>query len=95
MGFCKTALLWLRSYVTGRELELAVVSKFDGASPRLSTNLGVSQGRVLGPMLFYLYINDIFKHISYADGLQIYVQVSYDDLSSGIEMLEQTTRSSC
>ena len=57
--------------------------------------MGVPQGSVLGPLLLCLYSNDV-KHLlniagvyrlSYADDLQIYIQVPFDCLQEGLDAL--------
>ena len=47
MGFSKSVVLWVKSYITGRNQ--SVVTKLEGKSDWLTTNLGVPQGSVLGP----------------------------------------------
>ena len=77
-------------------------SVFSG-SPKLdylTTNLGVPQGFVLGPLLFCLCDNDLkhrlnedftltICHIFYADDLQIYVQVPIDQVSDDLIRLSK------
>ena len=84
LGFSRTALLWIKSYLQRRTQVLT--SKNGVNSDSLETNLGVPQGSVLGPLLFCLYVNDLqdilglttVKHILYADDLQIYVHTTKD-----------------
>ena len=97
MGFSRRVVLWIKSYLKGRNQK--VVTKLNGNSDWLTTNLGVPQGSVL----FSLYINDfqcVLSHLNnsttnpsmnsvkhYADDLQIYTQTTRESLLGGMERL--------
>ena len=76
-GFVGKALVWLQSYLEGRTQRVIVR---DTSSNTTRVTSGVSQGSVLGPLLFLLYVQPIgdiitahglcFHH--YADDLQLY-----------------------
>ena len=65
------------------------------------TNLGVPQGAVLCPLLFYFYrhMNDIKTQLDddvilgllYADDLQIYIQVPTDQINHGLLLLSEAS----
>jgi hypothetical protein len=49
---------WIRSYLKDRSIQVQI--KDEISNPRI-INVGVSQGSILGPKLFLLYINDIHE----------------------------------
>jgi hypothetical protein len=85
-GISGSALLWLRSYLTGR----TAITRVDGAeSDPLPLTTGVPHGSTLGPLLFALYVaplgsltagaNTSFHQ--YADDTQLYIALSPVDES--------------
>ena len=74
-GFSRSALLFVRSYLDNRKQRVKVNGSF---STWTKTSLGVPQGSVLGPLLFHIYLNDLFLFLeetevcNYADDTTIY-----------------------
>ena len=90
-------LRFITSYLKGRQQQVVVGGSMSSKLPVLS---GVPQGSILGPLLFVIFINDIFTCISegtnialYADDTKIWRQInSYNDhfiLRSDIDRLHK------
>ena len=60
-GFSRRALTFTLSYLSQRKQRVKINGSF---SEWKTTSVGVQQGSVLGPLLFNIYINDMFMFIS-------------------------------
>ena len=88
-GFDHSALAYIDSYLTDRKQRTKVNNSFSSWSNILS---GVPQGSILGPLLFNIYLNDIFFFINetsltnYADDNTPYaINSNVDTLISTLE----------
>ena len=74
-GFGKSALKFIYSYLTDRTQRVKVDGEYSG---KRTLKYGVPQGSILGPLLFNLFMNDIFyfmedsKLANYADDTSTY-----------------------
>ena len=63
LGFCSSAILFIKSYLSNRHQRL-VIPEAESNWPEVSQ--GVPQGTVLGSLLFNLYVNHISNFINWS-----------------------------
>ena len=92
-GFCRNSLKFINDYLTGRKQRTTIGSSF---SSWRDIVYGIPQGSILGPLLFNIYINDMFlftsdfKIANYADDCSPFeFSGSTDDI---IDKLENDSR---
>jgi ribonuclease P/MRP protein subunit RPP40 len=74
LGFSGSIFKWIENWLQDREQRVVML----GSSSRwIKVESGVSQGSVLGPLLFLIYINDIeevvvSKILNFADDTKLY-----------------------
>ena len=76
-GVSGDVLRWFQSYLSGRRQRVVLPGSF---SEWVYIKAGVTQGSILGPLLFLLYINDIVKNIGsnirlFADDTSLFIIV--------------------
>ena len=89
-GLDMDALQLIRSYLPNRQQRVQINSSFSAWN---AIKIGVPQGLVLGPLLFIVFVNDIFwfphhtKICNYADDTKIFAR--HPDLDTIIKQLEE------
>ena len=72
LGICGSLLNLIKQYLTDRPQRVLLNGQCSNWQPILS---GVSQGSILGPLFFQIYINDL------PDGLKFNIKLFADDTS--------------
>ena len=62
-GFDEICIQFFNSYLKGRYQQVVIAEQSFTINPTIS---GVPQGLVLDPLLFIIYISDIFNHVEFS-----------------------------
>lgn len=97
-GIRDTEKEWFRSYLSNRKQRVAIdVNGTRTISEEACIQLGVPQGSILGPILFIIFINDLYNKvehhmINYADDFNLTLSASsFPEISNIVQStLEQT-----
>ena len=95
-GISGSALLWISTYLEHRSFYVKVD---DASSEVFSSDIGVPQGSVLGPLLFSLYVAPVSNIIEshgisyhqYADDTQLYIGCVFEDITSSLHLINICT----
>jgi len=92
VGLFGVVLNWIDSFLSGRTQEIAYNGQLSATQYVL---FGVSQGSVLGPLLYILYTAELpcvvaghrlSPHL-YADDSQVYISTTVDDAAAAVDQL--------
>ena len=94
LGFSKDYLKWLLNYLSGRT---QFVQIDDTKSCLKSSQFGIPQGSILGPMIFNLYVSDLRDNLDlstscsqYADDTSLYTHCAVKELESTTSDLNES-----
>jgi len=97
IGLGYRSLLWFQNYLRNRQYKVKVN---DETSTVHNLKYGVPQGSILGPILFVIYINELFdildsnniQYHAYADDLQLYTSTNVEKFSESKIHLENVVQ---
>ena len=97
LGFSKPFLKWLLSYLSGHSRFVQIDNR---KSSHQSSQCGIPQGSILGPMIFNLYLSDLhevtppsMECVQYADDTSLYSHSNVKELVSRAVDMNETLAS--